>query len=371
LCDQSSHGQKIEKAKATTMDEPAQETIDDELLFQLRQALLKPQASRSHDDLLLLKSYIGRTEIITKDLDGIANPRQVNDICRSLELESYQTGEVVFAQGDSADQVYIVLRGKCDVRVRYKIDLTQGQSEIREKYIITYSSGQFFGERALQFDEPRSATVTALEPTYLITLSKSVYLDVLHEAKRDVPLNIKTEQFGTKDGVIKILSKARQKRTPQELDAVAAYLFRRIPFFQKFSMQQLVELCRVAETLTIWGKSILFKQGEIGQAFYVILTGTVEVWVADAKDDSSVITTSTAASSSGGTTKRSDLTEGLGAKVNQLVVGDVFGERALENESSQRMVMVECWTGELHIGRNMLCVFRLPLLQETTRLTCW
>eukprot|EP00981_Chlorochromonas_danica_P006869 scaffold1498_cov180-Ochromonas_danica.AAC.20 len=124
------------------------------------------------------------------------------------------------------------------------------------------------------------------------------------------------EQYGTKEGVVKILSKVREKRSNQELDAVAAYLYRRVPFFQKFTMQHVVELCRVAETVTIWGRSVLFKQGQIGQAFYVILSGTVEVWV----NDSGVV---------GGTTtayvprhnRAMDVTDGLGSRVNQLVTG--------------------------------------------------
>lgn len=289
--------------------------LKQEKFEQIKLALLKSSSSRSYDDLLLLKYYLTRTEFIQKTLAGIANPRQMNDLCRTLGLETYEVGQSVFNQGDPGDKVYVLLSGSCEVRVKYKIDLTQGQSEMREKVIVTYDkSGQFFGERALQFDEPRSAGVVCMTYTHLITINKHSYLQVLNETRNELPLGLKMEQFGTKEGVVKILSKVREKRSNQELDAVAAYLYRRIPFFQKFTMQHVVELCRVAETVTIWGRSVLFKQGQIGQAFYVILNGTVEVWV---HDNSSADKPAAARARPGA----QDVTDGLGSRVNQLVTG--------------------------------------------------
>ncbi|KAJ1419690.1 cyclic nucleotide-binding-like protein, partial [Ochromonadaceae sp. CCMP2298] len=217
----------------------------------------------------------------------------MNDLCRNLGLETYTNGETVFNQGDIGDKVFILLSGACDLRVRYRIDLTQGESEIREKFIKTYTEqGSYFGERALQFDEPRSGTVVATDLLSLITVSKNSFVSVIKEAKtgnnNDVALT--AEQLGTKETVI-----------------------------NRFTMPQLVELCRVAETVSVWGRSILFKQGSIGQAFYVVLSGTVEVWV---NSDSA-------------------------SKV--LVSGEIFGERALENEDSMRMASIVTCEGNTEL----------------------
>lgn len=313
--------------------------VEDVVIEQILNALQKLPLARSYDDLLLLKSYISKTEFITKDLAGVVNPRQMNDICRSLGLEEFNAGDYVFSQGDTGDKVFVILTGKAEVRIRYRIDLTQGESEIREKQVVIYHPGQYFGERALKFDEPRSASVICLEASKMITLHKSIYLEVLEEAKNEESNQpLKPEQLGTKEGIVKVLSKVREKRTPQELDGVASYLYRRIPFFQKFPMPHLIELCRVADSITIWGRSILFKQGQIGQAFYVILTGTVEVWVQD--NHQMMASSNNSASTSTRQFRGNDLTEGLGAKVNHLITGDVFGERALENETSQRMASI-------------------------------
>ena len=319
---------------------------------QLRYVLLKNPENRSYDDLLVLKGFIGRTEFMQKNLAGIVNPKQMNDLCRQLGLESYNVGDTVFNQGDIGDKVFILLDGACDLRVRYRIDLTQGESEIREKFIKTYKErGSYFGERALQFDEPRSGTVIASAYTSLITVNKNSYISVIKEARLDLSNEIvaSAEQLGTKESVITVLSKMRDKRSNQELDAVAGYLFRRIPFFQRFTMPQLIELCRVAETVSVWGRSILFKQGSVGQAFYVVLTGTVEVWV---NHNDNATTPSANAITPGGNRiqhRSQEVTDGLGVKVNQLVSGEIFGERALENEDSLRMASIVTCEGNTEL----------------------
>lgn len=198
----------------------------------------------------------------------------------------------------------------------------------------------------MQFDEPRSGTVISSGHTTLITVSKNSFIAVIKEARLDLANEVvaSAEQLGTKESVIAVLSKMRDKRSNQELDAVAGYLFRRIPFFQRFTMPQLIELCRVAETVSVWGRSILFKQGSIGQAFYVVLTGTVEVWVNNQTESAATPAVNRIQHKAS-----SDLTDGLGVKVNQLVSGEIFGERALESEDSMRMASIVTCEGNTEL----------------------
>lgn len=141
---------------------------------------------------------------------------------------------------------------------------------------------------------------------------------------------------------MRVLSKARDKRSEavrrfsfspspspetvcvQELLAVAAYLERRNHFFQKFTADQRLELCRVSELISIYGRTTLFKQGQIGQAFYVILSGTVDVYV----------------NNIGGLDESANRTGSEGLLVNTLVSGASFGERALDSETCQRTASV-------------------------------
>ena len=123
-----------------------------------------------------------------------------------------------------------------------------------------------------------------------------------------------------KASIMRVLSKSRDRRTEAELLAVAAFLERRNHFFQKCTAEQRLELCRVSELICIYGRNTLFKQGQIGQAFYVILSGTVDVYVnsVDATDSNALKTGAD------------------GILVNTLVSGASFGERALDSATNCR-----------------------------------
>ena len=307
----------------------------------VRMALLKQGPFRSYDELLMLKSHLSKSDFIKNTLSSSLLPKQVDELCRSLLLEHFSAGEFVFRQNDPGDKMYIILSGSCEVRKKEKVDLAHGASETREKVLFVVQPGQHFGERALSEDLPRAASIACVEDTDLISISKRIYNLLLKSAHVDASsMGGMTDQPGTKPFILKVLSKRRETRSPLEIESVAGYLNWRIPFFQKFTQDQQLELCRVSEVITIWGKTILFKQGSIGQAFYVILTGSVEIWVlkGDQKEQLQARMVA-AASASAGSSSAIDETL-LGDKVATLNVGEIFGERALENADSLRMASI-------------------------------
>jgi CRP-like cAMP-binding protein len=105
------------------------------------------------------------------------------DVCRHMDMESFLAGETIYHQGAPADKLYIILSGYCDVKLRYKIDLTQGETEIREKSIKSFSAGQYFGELALDSSEPRDHTVVASIDSDLVVIQKHLFISILNEAK--------------------------------------------------------------------------------------------------------------------------------------------------------------------------------------------
>lgn len=314
----------------------------------IKSALLKHGTHRSYDELLLLKAYLAESEFVKNTLSAGLFPKQLDELCRSLLLETVERGDRVIRQNAVADRMFIVLSGSCEVKVKHKVDLAHGESEVREKTVFVCLPGTHFGERSLMNDEPRAASVYAKEPSDLIVITKLAYNTLLKGAVADSnAMAAKTEQPGTKAHLMKVLGKKREDRTKLEIEAVAGYLNWRIPFFRKFTPEQQLELCRVSEAVSIFGETVLFKQGTVGEAFYVILTGSVEVWVAT-QDEMAVMTTlaqnalakggsSSAAKNAGSV---NPLKSGLGSKVAMLSVGDTFGERALENEDSLRMASI-------------------------------
>lgn len=78
-------------------------------------------------------------------------------------------GEVLFHEGDSGDKLYLVTDGK--------VKLGRTSSDGRENLLAILGPGQMFGELSLFDPGPRSATVTAVTETALLTLSHD---DLIH-----------------------------------------------------------------------------------------------------------------------------------------------------------------------------------------------
>ena len=76
----------------------------------------------------------------------------------------FSRGEVVFHEGDPGDTLHLIDRGHVAVRV------TTPLGDMATLRII--GPGEYFGELALVSPAPRSATITALEPTETLVLHR-------------------------------------------------------------------------------------------------------------------------------------------------------------------------------------------------------
>jgi len=85
-----------------------------------------------------------------------------------FHCRTYQNGEVIFDEGQDSSAMYLVLRGRVEVRRD-------------ERSIIQLERGDFFGEVSLFDEHVRSATVVALEAaTQLLVFSKGDLEDVIN-----------------------------------------------------------------------------------------------------------------------------------------------------------------------------------------------
>jgi CRP/FNR family cyclic AMP-dependent transcriptional regulator len=87
--------------------------------------------------------------------------------------KSYPRGAVVISEGDEATSMYILLSGSVKV---YHTD-----ADGRETILNTLGAGEHFGELALVDESPRSASVTTLEPSRLLMLSKTAFRECMNE----------------------------------------------------------------------------------------------------------------------------------------------------------------------------------------------
>lgn len=95
---------------------------------------------------------------------------------RYLDERVYATGDVVFAEGETSTEMFIVQEGT--------VALTKTVAG-REIFIGTLDRGDFFGEMSMLTGSPRHATCVAMTPTRLLAIRSG---ELLMKLRRDPTL---------------------------------------------------------------------------------------------------------------------------------------------------------------------------------------
>ncbi len=88
-----------------------------------------------------------------------------------LVEKEYQAGDIVFAEGEMGNALYIVLDGS--------VALTKRCGDT-DTVLDNRAAGSYFGELALIDRMPRFATAVAQEPTTLLIMYRSYFEDLIH-----------------------------------------------------------------------------------------------------------------------------------------------------------------------------------------------
>ena len=100
------------------------------------------------------------------------SPRQRARLAAKATTRSYPAGSIVVRQGDTSMSFYVVLDGH--VRIDHEAEGDSVQVDEARR-------GGFFGELGLIGDQPRAATVTAVEDTECALLAKWDFQNELRE----------------------------------------------------------------------------------------------------------------------------------------------------------------------------------------------
>ena len=82
-----------------------------------------------------------------------------------MELETYDEGGVIIAEGQQGSSMYLIVSGQVKV-------YTQGTGTSGNVYLAKLGDGDFFGEVSVLTGKPRTATITASQRTELLRLDK-------------------------------------------------------------------------------------------------------------------------------------------------------------------------------------------------------
>jgi len=112
---------------------------------------------------------------VFRHLGSRSRTRLAQLFCR----RAYREGDVIVRQGDTSMSFYVVLSGA--------VRIVRHAGENHRVDIVEEGAGSFFGEMGVIDDQPRAATVVALEPTECALLAK---WDFQRELKADPEIGL-------------------------------------------------------------------------------------------------------------------------------------------------------------------------------------
>jgi CRP-like cAMP-binding protein len=176
-------------------------------------------------------------------------------------IVEYRPLETIIAEDEVADCMFIILDGTCDVRIK-----AVGGREIT---IATLKAGEFFGEQALLPGATgrRNASVRALQPCRLFRITKD---DVLLGTGQPVD-----DTRGAPD------------LPPPSEDERVRMLLQTVNLFRSLSPRDLERVGDWTEVVRFDAGDIIVREAEQGDFMYVVLEGSVEVFVLD--DDGKIV----------------------------------------------------------------------------------
>jgi putative ABC transport system ATP-binding protein len=102
------------------------------------------------------------------------SPSDLTDIAQKMSEENFEEGARIIRQGDVGDKFYVIAKGRAQIVI---------ESNTGTRSPASLGEGSFFGEVALLRDQPRNATVQAIEPVTTYTLSKNDFLAAMKAHK--------------------------------------------------------------------------------------------------------------------------------------------------------------------------------------------
>ena len=97
----------------------------------------------------------------------------LSQVGKGRTLADHRLNHVIFAQGDAADSIFYIHKGK--------VKLTVVSKRGKEAVVAILGAGEFFGEGCLARQVKRMATATAMSAASIARIEKTAAVRVLHE----------------------------------------------------------------------------------------------------------------------------------------------------------------------------------------------
>ncbi|GHJ85485.1 hypothetical protein NliqN6_1887 [Naganishia liquefaciens] len=230
---------------------------------------------KSEEQLDRIKQSISNN-LLFRNLDE----EQERDVLAAMREVHVDAGHVVIEQGAAGDYFYVVEDGQFDIYVKKAGDgdvvtISEAQDDMESKWgkkVHTAVPGGSFGELALMYNAPRSATVVAQTKGTLWALDRISFRTILLDHT------------------------SRKRRMYETFLAI-------VPILASLEPHERAKIADALESRTYQNGENVVTEGEVGETFFLIESGTAEVEKAGA------------------------------GVVGELGKGDYFGELALLNRA--------------------------------------
>ncbi len=190
-------------------------------------------------------------DVIEKAIDNqtafgdLLTPEEKQKLIDHGTVHSAVIGEVLCKQGENDRRVFIIVMGE--------VEISEGTDDNR--VVLTHlKRGEVFGEISALFDSPRISNVTVTKPTVLLIIQGDVFEKVI---------------TGRSALYSAILERYKSRLSETALRSVD--LFRHL---DKKTLQPLIDASSIA---SIPEGGIIVSEGETGDYFYIIISGTARV----------------------------------------------------------------------------------------------
>jgi putative peptide zinc metalloprotease protein len=164
-----------------------------------------------------------------------------------FRLERHAAGRRIIRQGEKGDRFHIVRQGHVEVTQRDAAGVTRVVNQL--------DRGDYFGEVALLHDAPRNATCQAMVPSETLSLSRPDFDKLVRS------------RFAVQGKLSRSLALAE--------------LLRGLPLFSELGGLQIQQVAARLQEVHLHTGAVFVRQGEVGELFYVIESGRVQVFVTE------------------------------------------------------------------------------------------
>lgn len=108
--------------------------------------------------------------------------KRVAELAETMFEVEYAAGQTIVSEGEPGDAFFVIADGQVDVLMTVEDD----EGRTSEAKVTTLGAGKAFGEVALRFRCPRTATVRAAADCVLLKLGRDDFLEALAEEREEM-----------------------------------------------------------------------------------------------------------------------------------------------------------------------------------------